>query len=118
MVENNIDTSLKTLLEEKLKAKNCYTCEIIEKYNTIKKEQRIKDNRGLIKKLIYFKDKRIYRPNTDYGRFMKNFTTYSFDYANKHDDAPDSMAMFVTEIILGRGKPNKPKPVNRLSLGI
>ena len=118
VVENNIDTSLKTLLEEKLKAKNCYTCEIIEKYNTIKKEQRIKDNRGLIKKLIYFKDKRIYRPNTDYGRFMKNFTTYSFDYANKHDDAPDSMAMFVTEIILGRGKPNKPKPINRLGLGI
>ena len=28
------------------------------------------------------------------------------------------MAMFVSEIILGRGKLNKPKPINRLSLGI
>lgn len=118
VVENNIDTSLKALLEEKLRIKGYYLCEIIEKYNTVKKEQRIKDSRGLIKKMIVFKEKKMYTPNTDYGRFMKNFTTYSFDYANKHDDAPDSVAMFTTEIILGRGKPNKPKPVNRYKLGI
>ena len=49
---------------------------------------------------------------------MKNFTTYSFDYASKNDDAPDSMAMFRTEIILDRGRPNKPKAINRASLGI
>ena len=118
VVENNIDTSLKTLLEEKLHKKGYYLCEIIEKYNTVKKEQRIKDTRGIIKKFMVFKDKKTYKPNTDYGRFMKNFTTYSFDYANKFDDAPDSMAMFATEIILGRGKPSRPKPINRALLGI
>ena len=118
VIENNIDTSLKTLLEEKLKAKGYYLCEIIEKYNTVKKEQRIKDCRGIIKKTVVFKEKRAYKPNTDYGRFMKNFTTYSFDYANKHDDAPDSMAMFTNEIILDKSKLNKPKPINRASLGI
>lgn len=118
VIENNIDTSLKTLLEEKLKAKEYYLCEIIEKYNTVKKEQRIKDSRGIIKKSIVFKEKRMYKPNTDYGRFMKNFTTYSFDYANKHDDAPDSMAMFTNEIILDKARLNKPKPINRASLGI
>ena len=118
VIENNIDTSLKTLLEEKLKAKDYHLCEIIEKYNTVKKEQRIKDCRGIIKKTVVFKEKRAYKPNTDYGRFMKNFTTYSFDYANKHDDAPDSMAMFTNEIILDKSKLNKPKPINRASLGI
>ena len=49
---------------------------------------------------------------------MKNFTTYSFDYASKFDDAPDSMAMFRTEIILDRAKASKPKPISRIKLGI
>lgn len=117
VIENNIDTSLKTLLEEKLNAKGYGYCEIIEKYNTVKKEQRIKDARGIIKKFILFKDKKKYKPNSSYGKFMKNFTTYSFDYPNKHDDAPDSMAMFANEIILGRAKPSKPQAINRASLG-
>lgn len=117
VVENNIDTSLKTLLDDKLKAKGYYLCEIIEKYNTVKKEQRIKDTRGIIKKFIVFKDKKIYKPNTDYGRFMKNLTIYSFDYANKHDDAPDSLAMFSNEIILDKAKPSRPVGVDRRRLG-
>jgi hypothetical protein len=33
-------------------------------------------------------------------------------------DAPDSATLFTTEIILERGKPNKPKPLNRSLLGI
>ena len=118
VIENNTDTSLKVVIEERLKAKGYYICEIIEKYNTVNKEQRIKDARGDIRKFIVFKDKKMYKPNSDYGRFMKNFTTYSFDYPNKFDDAPDSMAMFRTEIILDRAKPGKPKPIARAILGI
>lgn len=117
-IENNTDTSLKTLLEEKLKAKGYLVCTITEKYNTVNKEQRIKDARGDIRNFIVFKDKKMYRPNTDYGRFMKNLTKYSFDYPNKHDDAPDSLALFRTEIILDRGRPSKPKPINRARLGV
>jgi len=117
VVENNIDTSLKTLLEEKLAKKGYNFCEIIEKYNTVKKEQRIKDARGIIKKFIMFKEKKNYKPNSSYGKFMKNFTTYSFDYPAKHDDAPDSLAMFACEIILGKAKPSKPQPVSRASYG-
>lgn len=118
IIENNTDTSLKTLLEDRLHSKGYYICEIVEKYNTVNKEQRIKDARGDIKRFVVFKEKKMYKPNTDYGRFMKNFTTYSFDYPNKNDDAPDSMALFRTEIILDRGKPSKPKPINRAKLGI
>ena len=61
----------------------------LEKYNTANKEQRIKDNRGIVRIRIKFKNKTRYAPNTDYGRFMKNLTEYSFDYPNKNDDTPD-----------------------------
>lgn len=118
VVENNTDTSLKTLLETKLKAKGINTCIITEKYNTVKKEMRILQSSGLIKKLIYFKEKTRYKANSDYGRLMKNLRTYSFDYPNKNDDAPDSLALFITEIVLMKGRPSKPKPIDRRTLGI
>lgn len=117
VVENNIDTSLKQLLTEKLEAKDYHDCEIIEKYNTIPKEKRIKDMRGIAKRRMVFKEKTAYKPNSDYGRFMQNFTTYSFDYANKHDDAPDSIALFTNEIILGNARVSAPKGVLRSLLG-
>ena len=79
---------------------------------------RILQNSGLIKKLIFFKEPTNYKQNSDYGRLLKNLRTYSFDYPNKNDDAPDSLALFITEIVLMRGKPSKPKPVDRRSLGI
>ena len=118
VVENNTDTSLKALLESKLKDRGITTCIVTEKYNTQKKEMRIFHEQGLIRKLLVFKDKRAYTKNSDYGRFMTNFTTYSFDYPNKHDDAPDSLSLFVSEIILQRGKPSRPVPINRFMLGI
>ena len=118
VIENNTDTSLKTLLNDRLEDKNIITCSITEKYNTQKKEIRIKDGQGLIKKLLVFKEKKSYTRNSDYGRFMNNLTKYSFDYPNKHDDAPDSLALFISEIVLERGKPSKPKAINREKLGI
>ena len=39
VIENNIDTSLKTLLTERLMNRGVVWCEIIEKYNTVKKEE-------------------------------------------------------------------------------
>lgn len=118
VIENNTDTSLRTLIEEKLHEREYYLCVIREKYNVQKKEQRIKDNRGIVRSKIKFKSKIKYFPNSDYGRFMKNLTEYSFDYPNKHDDAPDSISMFASEIILGGNKINKAEPIDRKKLGI
>ena len=118
VIENNTDTSLKVLLDKMLEEKGIYYCSITEKYSTQKKEQRIKDNQGTLRKLMYFKPKSKYKPNSDYGKFMKNLTTYSFDYPNRNDDAPDSAVLFVTEIILQRGKPSKPQPLDRRRLRI
>ena len=118
VIENNTDTSLKTLLDEKLKAKGYYLCDIREKYNTANKENRIKDNRGIVKSRIKFKDKNKYLPNSDYGRYMKNLNYYSFDYPNKHDDAPDASSMMASEIIIGPNRISKPIPIDRREFGI
>lgn len=113
VIENNIDVSLKPLLEIKLHERNYYLCEIIEKFNTVKKEERIKNNRGIVQKQIVFPDKMVFKPNTSVGRLMENLTRYSFDYANKHDDAPDSVCMISSEIILKNYKFGKVKPIKR-----
>lgn len=118
VIENNTDTSLKTVIDEKLKAKQYYLCNIREKYNTVNKEQRIKDSRGIVRGRIKFKEKQKYLPNSDYGRFMKNLNYYSFDYPSKHDDAPDSISMFANEIILGTNRVSKPIPIDRREWGI
>ena len=114
VIENNIDTSLKNLLEEKLHSRGVYYCTIIEKFNTVKKEERIKNNRGIVQKQIVFPDKSIVKPNTDIGRMMDNLTKYSFDKPNLHDDGVDSICMYASEIILGKGNLSKPKAIRRL----
>mgnify|MGYP000757696963 CR=1 FL=1 len=113
VIENNTDTSLAKLIEEHLYKKGYYLCEIRVKYNTQPKEQRIKDNRGIVRNRIKFKNKLDYQPNSDYGRFMYNLTMYSFDYPSKHDDAPDSISMMASEIIMGKGIVPKAKPFKR-----
>ena len=117
VLENNTDTSLKTVLEGILHEKGYYNCEIVEKYNTVKKEDRIRDLQGVVKNRIMFRQPTTYTPNSDYGKFMRNLTTYSFDFPNKHDDAPDGISMFCKEIILNGTAANKPRGIDRRLLG-
>ena len=114
VIENNIDTSLKKLLETKLKIKKVTWCTIIEKFNTVKKEERIKNNRGIVQKQIVFPDKSIIKLNSDIGKMMDNVTKYSFDKPNLHDDGVDSICMYASEIILGKWGLSKPKAIKRL----
>lgn len=114
VIENNIDTSLKTLLTDRLKQRGVNWCEIIEKYNTVKKEERIKNNRGIVQKFVVFLDKTLTKPNSDYGRLMDNMTKYSFDKPNVHDDSVDSVCMFASEIIVGKFNFIKPVACKRL----
>lgn len=113
VIENNIDTSLKRLLEDRLHEKGVFYCDIKEKYNTVKKEERIKNNRGIVQKQIIFPDKSIVRPNNDIGRMMDNVTKYSFDKPNLHDDGVDSICMYASEIIIGKSVLPKAKPFKR-----
>ncbi len=113
-VENNTDTSLKTLLEMKLKEKNYNLCVITEIYSSRNKEQRIKDMQGAVKRNVVFPAKRKFARNTEMGKFMGNLTAYSFDYPNKNDDSIDSVCLYVDKFIVKKLLSSKPKPVKRI----
>lgn len=114
VIENNIDTSLKAIIEMKLHARGVFWCDIREKYNCAKKEERIKNYRGIVQKQIYFPSKTLVRPNTDMGKLMDNITKYSFDKPNLHDDGIDSVCMYASEIIFCKSMLQKPKPMRRI----
>jgi len=118
VIENNIDTSLAFVIETKLKEKGYLNCTIREKYATKNKEERIKNARGVILKRCRFKPRTAYSKNSDYGRFMQDLERYSFDFPNKHDDSPDSLALYVNEIVLDKYRLPKAKAFDRSRLGI
>lgn len=102
VVENNTDTSLRKVLEDMLHKKGYLGCEIIEKYSTRNKEQRIKDYQATIRNSIIFPAKGLYSPITDMGQAMESITSYSFNYPNKFDDGIDSIALLCMEFINNR----------------
>ena len=99
VVENNTDVSLTQLIDQNLKAKGHYSCELLEKFNTTKKEQRIRDENLPIRTQIVFPKQGMFPVQSEMGKFLENVTKFSLDTPNKHDDAPDSLALFVHEII-------------------
>ena len=94
VLENNTETSLKMVLDTKLKERGYFGCQIDEVYSSLNKEQRIKDHQGDIRGSIIYPAKGKYLPNTEFGKAMESVTSYSFDYPNKFDDAIDSIGMF------------------------
>lgn len=117
VVENNTDTSLKMVLEQKLKERGYYGCTIIEKYSTQNKEMRIKDNQGYVRNDVLFPKKGSYSPLSDLGKAIEAINSYSFSYPNKFDDAIDSIVLLVMEFIAKKSKVAKVKIFNRRALG-
>lgn len=99
VIESNVTSELKQNIEKILESKGITPPEIIEKYNTIPKPTRIENEKHIIKKQLVFPEKGMHGANTDMGRFMDNLTTYNSTGTNSNDDAPDSCALFGSEII-------------------
>ena len=99
VVENNTDTSLKMVLESKLKEKGYYSCTIHEIYSYQNKEQRIKDNQGDVRNRLVFPKKNLHPESTEIGQAMQSITSYSFSYPNKFDDAIDSTVLFIQQFL-------------------
>ena len=99
VIESNVTSELKQNIEQILKSKGISYCEILEKYNTIPKPTRIENEKHIIKKQLVFPKKGMYGVNTDMGAFMDNLTSYNATGTNPNDDAPDSCALFGSEII-------------------
>lgn len=91
-------------------------CHITKKYTTQNKETKIIVNSSWVKEHVIFKDITEYEPKSDYGVMMSFLCSYTQLGKNKHDDAPDALAMFaqfVDAILGGEGQ-----VVKRSDLGI
>ena len=99
LIENNTDTSLAYVIDEKLHERGYYGCVIKEKYSNENKEKRIKDNQGYVRGNITYPAKGLYPSNSDMGKAMEGITSYSFNYPNKFDDGIDSIVLFTMEFI-------------------
>ena len=113
VIESNVDGGLRKLLTQKLHEKGYYACVIMEKYNTTPKKIRIEAEKGAIKKKIWFPHKNMIEANTDMSKYMHNLTLYNSSGRNVNDDAPDSCAMFSSEIISEKSKPQKAVAIKR-----
>ena len=113
VVEINTDTSLKEILESKLKAKGYHGCVIYEKYSVVNKEMRINDTKDLVVDKIIFPEKTKHGKNTMMYKAMDQLNTYSFNHPNKHDDMADSLSLFGDQIILGNAIPQRAVAVRR-----
>lgn len=113
VVETNTETSIKQILDDKLKERNYLGCTIYEKYSAKKKKDRISENKDTLRDKIVFPRKGLFGVNTMLGQAMEQMTSFSFDYPNRHDDMIDSVAMFTDQIILENAIPNKAVPIRR-----
>lgn len=91
-------------------------CHITKKYTTQNKETKIIVNSSWVKEHVILKDITEYEPKSDYGVMMSFLCSYTQLGKNKHDDAPDALAMFaqfVDALLGGEGQ-----VVKRSDLGI
>lgn len=91
-------------------------CHITKKYTTQNKDTKIIVNSSWVKEHVIFKDITKYEPKSDYGVMMSFLCSYTQLGKNKHDDAPDALAMFaqfVDALLGGEGQVMK-----RSELGI
>ena len=113
VVETNTDSSLPETLKNKLRERNYNGCVITELHSTKIKEVKINSMKDLIKDKMYFPERTKYGINSQMGKAMQQLTIYSFDFPNKHDDMPDSLAIFAEQVILGEAIPQKAVAVRR-----
>lgn len=69
-------------------------CNITQQYTTQNKETKIIVYAPWVKEHVIFRDRSLYQPNDEYGRFMAAVLGYSPVGKNKHDDAPDVLSSF------------------------
>lgn len=115
IIEENIDGSLAEVIKMKLKNAGVKWCEVVTKYNTVNKAQRIALMAGTVKENIVFPSKRKYSGRSPLGLFMYYLTQYSAEVSkNLHDDAPDAISGVAENFIFNYTNKNTLKTYKRL----
>ena len=105
-IEKNTDTSLASLLREKLAERGINYCNITEIYTFKKKENKIYDNEAAIKASIVFPEFGLYAQGSEMGKYLKYLTSFSYTERNLYDDSIDSVAMYAEKFLQNRSKMN------------
>ncbi len=111
VIESNVTSELKSNIERICREKGITPPEIIEKYNYENKAARITNEMHIIKKQLVFPQRGMYGINTAIGLYMDNLTNYNSTGTNANDDAPDSSALFCSEIIEENSQPQTAEPI-------
>jgi hypothetical protein len=88
------------LIEEELAKQGYTSCVVEDVYSTEPKDKRILSAEGDIKARIIFPRYGLYSQMSDIGKAMLNVYGYSYNGKVKHDDAPDSLALFAKRFIM------------------
>ncbi len=99
-VERNTEECIETLLKDRLEEQGYFSCVIEDVYSTEPKEKRILSAEGDIKSKIIFPQYGLYANSSDMGKALLNVYGYSYSGKMKHDDAPDSLALFSKRFIM------------------
>lgn len=91
---NNAGGGFADDIQEELEKRGGIT-HITKKRTTSNKLTKIIVNSDYVKKNFYFKDKSRYEPGSEYGRYMRELTSFTHAGKNAHDDAPDGTVMLV-----------------------
>lgn len=99
-VERNTEECIETLLSDKLREQGYTSCVIEEVYSTEPKDRRIMSAEGDIKSRLIFPQYGMYSQSNDIGKAMLNVYGYTYVGTVAHDDAPDSLALFVKRFVM------------------
>lgn len=117
VIENNIDTSLAEMIRKKLEERGIKYCEIITKYNTVKKQERIAAMAYTAKQNIEFPDQNVFPPKHPASLFMRHLTQYSAENSTSgriHDDGADSLCGYADAFIVNMDLKNSIKSSRKL----
>ena len=101
-VERNTEECIETILLDKLKEQGYTSCVIEEVYSTEPKDRRIMSAEGDIKSKLIFPQYGMYYQSSDIGKALLNVYGYTYNGVVAHDDAPDSLALFVKNFVMGK----------------
>jgi hypothetical protein len=87
-------------LTDKLAEQGYTSCVIEEIYSTEPKDRRIMSAEGDIKSRLIFPQYGMYAQSSDIGKAMLNVYGYTYVGTVAHDDAPDSLALFVKRFVM------------------
>lgn len=99
-VERNTEECIETLLSDKLREQGYTSCVIEEVYSTEPKDRRIMSAEGDIKSRLIFPQYGMYSQSSDIGKALLNVYGYTYTGTVAHDDAPDSLALFVKKFVM------------------